>query len=129
LTATVLHFLVDEDMPRSTAVALRQAGYVAVDVRDVGLAGQSDRGIMAYACAHGCCVATADLDFVNLARERPANYAGLILVRVPNALPTQQLNAVLLQALSHLSGAALHDLLVVIGVGWIRIRQLADLAK
>lgn len=31
-------FLIDEDMPRSTALMLRQAGYEAEDVRDVGFA-------------------------------------------------------------------------------------------
>jgi hypothetical protein len=35
-------FLVDEDMPRSTARVLRGAGYEAEDVRDVGLRGHSD---------------------------------------------------------------------------------------
>ena len=42
-------FLVDEDMPRSTAVILRQAGYQAEDVRDVGLRGHTDEEIFAYA--------------------------------------------------------------------------------
>ena len=35
-------FVVDDDMPRSTAPALRQAGGPAEDVRDVGLAGHED---------------------------------------------------------------------------------------
>jgi len=37
-------FLVDEDMPRSTARTLREAGYVADDARDVGLRGRTDEG-------------------------------------------------------------------------------------
>jgi len=45
----MLRFLVDEDMPRSTAVALRTAGYTADDVRDVGLRGQRDADIFAHA--------------------------------------------------------------------------------
>lgn len=32
-------FLTDEDMPRPTAPTLRQAGYEAEDVRDIGLGG------------------------------------------------------------------------------------------
>jgi len=32
-----LKFLTDEDVPRSTARLLREAGFDAVDVRDVGL--------------------------------------------------------------------------------------------
>ncbi|MEW6276135.1 MAG: DUF5615 family PIN-like protein [Bacillota bacterium] len=32
-----LKFLIDEDLPRSTAKALTAAGYDACDVRDIGL--------------------------------------------------------------------------------------------
>lgn len=35
-------FLVDEDIPRSLAVSLREAGFQAEDVRDAGLRGHSD---------------------------------------------------------------------------------------
>lgn len=42
-------FFVDEDMPRSTAPALRTAGYRAEDVREVGLSGQPDTIVFAYA--------------------------------------------------------------------------------
>ena len=37
-----IKFLIDEDMPRSTARELRNSGYAAYDVRDVGLRGHSD---------------------------------------------------------------------------------------
>ena len=37
-----LHFITDEDVPRSTARVLRDAGFDAVDVRDVGLRGKND---------------------------------------------------------------------------------------
>jgi uncharacterized protein (DUF433 family) len=42
-----LRFLTDEDVPRSTARALRDAGFDAVDVRDVGLRGKSDALVFA----------------------------------------------------------------------------------
>jgi predicted nuclease of predicted toxin-antitoxin system len=38
-----LRFITDEDIPRSTARVLRDAGFDAVDVRDVGLRGKSDQ--------------------------------------------------------------------------------------
>jgi predicted nuclease of predicted toxin-antitoxin system len=44
-----LRFLTDEDIPRSTARILRDAGFDAVDVRDVGLRGKSDALVYAYA--------------------------------------------------------------------------------
>lgn len=44
-----LRFLTDEDVPRSTARILREAGFDAVDTRDVGLRGKSDAEVFAYA--------------------------------------------------------------------------------
>jgi predicted nuclease of predicted toxin-antitoxin system len=42
-------FLIDEDVPRSTATALREAGFDAIDVRDIGLRAKQDRIIYDYA--------------------------------------------------------------------------------
>lgn len=42
-------FLIDEDLPRSTARALRAGGRDAVDVRDVGLRGHTDEEVFDYA--------------------------------------------------------------------------------
>ncbi len=44
-----MRFLVDEDLPRSTANVLREAGYEAVDARDLGLRGGTDREIFEHA--------------------------------------------------------------------------------
>jgi len=41
-----LRFLTDEDVPRSTARILREAGFDATDVRDVGLRGKSDEEVI-----------------------------------------------------------------------------------
>jgi hypothetical protein len=38
----MLKFIIDEDMPRSTAKVLRTEGYESLDVRDLGLRGESD---------------------------------------------------------------------------------------
>jgi hypothetical protein len=42
-------FLVDKDLPRSTAVGLREAGHSAFDVQEVGPRGHSDAGVFAFA--------------------------------------------------------------------------------
>ena len=77
-------FLVDEDMPRSTTVALRQAGYGASDVREVGLRGHSDREVFDYAQARGAILVSADKGFANTLAFPLGTHAGLIVVRVPN---------------------------------------------
>ncbi len=57
-----LRFLTDEDIPRSTARVLRDAGFDAVDVRDVGLRGKSDDEVFAYACQDNRLIITAIWD-------------------------------------------------------------------
>jgi predicted nuclease of predicted toxin-antitoxin system len=116
-------FVVDEDMPRSTAVVLRQAGHAADDVRDVGLRSRPDPEILAYAQAHGAVLVTADLDFSDLLYETPQVHSGVVIVRLPNALPTRAVNAELLRALEELAGQNLADTLVIVELGRTRIRR------
>ena len=42
----ILKFITDEDVLRSTARVLRDAGFDTVDVRDVGLRGKSDAEVL-----------------------------------------------------------------------------------
>ena len=51
-----MHFLIDEDLPRSTANILRQHGHEAMDVRDLGLRGARDADIAAYAKKNDLCL-------------------------------------------------------------------------
>lgn len=114
-------FLVDEDMPRSSAVVLRQMGHAAEDVRDVGLRGHSDQEVFAYAQAQEAVLVTADKGFANILRYPPGTHASIIVVRVPDDPPTQRLNQELLRALKALEGQALTGLLVIVEVGRVRI--------
>lgn len=116
-------FLIDEDMPRSTASALRQEGHVATDVRDVGLRGHSDEDVFAYAQHHELTLITADLGFANVLRYPPGSHAGIVVLRVPNDLLTQQVNTELLRALDDLKSQDLKGLLVIVEVGRTRIRR------
>lgn len=116
-------FLVDEDMPRSTARALSEAGYIASDVRDVGLRGQGDADVFADAQVHSLVLITADKGFSNVLAYAPGTHAGLVIVRVPNELPALQVNQELLRALSDLQGETLKGLLVIVEVGRTRIRR------
>lgn len=116
-------FLVDEDLPRSTAVALRRAGHRASDVRDVGLRGRSDREVFAFAQAQGAVLVSADKGFANVLAFPPGTHNGLIVVRVPNELPTRLLNEELLRSLADLAGEDLKGVLVIVEVGRTRLRH------
>jgi predicted nuclease of predicted toxin-antitoxin system len=116
-------FLVDEDMPRSAAVALRAAGHDAEDVRDVGLRGHTDQAVFDYAQARNATLVTGDTDFANVLRFPLGVHAGIIVLRVPNELPTDRVNQELLNALASLQGVDLNGLLVIVQVGRIRVRR------
>jgi predicted nuclease of predicted toxin-antitoxin system len=116
-------FLIDEDMPRSTAIILRQAGHMAEDVRDVGLRGRDDQEIFDYAQAQSAILITADKDFSNVLRFPLGTHSGIMVVRVPDELPTQKVNQELLRALADLAGEELTGLLVIVEAGRVRIRR------
>ena len=106
-------FLIDEDMPRSTARELRHAGYEAYDVRDVGLRGHSDSEVFNYAQKCGAILITGDLGFSNLLTFPLGTHKGIIVVRIPNEISTSVVNRELLRALSELPPESMHGNLVI----------------
>lgn len=116
-------FFIDEDMPRSTAHALRAAGYQAEDVREVGLSGKSDAVVFAYAQAHRQTLITADMGFANVLQFPPATHTGIVVTRFPNTLPTSQVNQQLLRGLAALKGQSLAGMLVIVEPGRVRVRS------
>jgi len=79
-----MRFLLDANMPRSAVVAIQRLGHEAVDVRDVGLGGASDAQIAAYAKEHKLALITRDFDFSDVRNYAPAEYAGIIVLELPD---------------------------------------------
>lgn len=123
MTDQIRRFLVDEDMARSTTAALRDAGHSADDVRDVGLRGYSDPDVFAYAQAHQLILVTADKGFANTLTYPLGKHAGIVVVRVPDDLPTRIANHELLRTLEELDGEDLTGVLVIVELGRARIRR------
>jgi predicted nuclease of predicted toxin-antitoxin system len=115
--------LLDEDMPRSLAKYLRQAGHDVTDVRDVGLRGHSDAEVFAYAQAERAILITADKGFANVLKHPPGSHAGIVVSRVPDTLPTDVVNQAIVQALAKLEGENLAGMLVIIERERIRLRR------
>lgn len=116
-------FLIDEDMPRSTAVTLRDAGYAADDVRDVGLRGHTDADVFAYAQAHGAVLVSCDKGFANTLTYPVGSHSGIIVVRIRDEAPPAELNQELLSALAQLGHTPMEGWLVIVEVGRIRLRR------
>ena len=114
-------FLVDENASRSLVTDLRTAGYVADHIVAVGLRGQDDAIVFAYAQAHGAVLITGDLDFANITRYRPP-HAGIMVLRIPDTASTMVLSREVLNALSALRGQSLKDSLIIVEPGRVRRR-------
>jgi predicted nuclease of predicted toxin-antitoxin system len=116
-------FLIDEDMPRSTANALRSAGYTVEDVRDVGLRGHSDAEVFAYAQRTAAVLVSCDKGFANMLVFPAGSHNGIIVVRIPDEVPPAELNRELVKAVEQLGDESLAGVLVILEVGRIRVRR------
>lgn len=116
-------FLIDEDMPRSTARVLRQAGYEAVDVRDFGLGGHGDADVFEAAQARGSILVSRDMGFTNIVAFPLGTHAGIIVVRIRSDIPPPMVNQELLQFLAELESDNLNGVLVIVELGRRRIRR------
>lgn len=117
-----LRFLTDEDVPRSTARILREAGFDAVDTRDVGLRGKSDAEVFAYAQQENRLLITCDLGFANILSFPPSQHQGILVVRIPDTEPVETLNREVLRA-GQTVGQNLVGRLAIIEIGKVRLRK------
>ncbi len=91
-----LRFITDEDVPRSTARVLRDAGFDAVDVRDVG--------------------------FSNILNFPPSENHGILVVRVPDSESIDTFNHEVLRSVQEVGDNLVHHLAIV-EVGKVRLRS------
>jgi predicted nuclease of predicted toxin-antitoxin system len=110
-------------MPRSLVPVLQDAGYHAVDVRDVGLRGANDSQVFAFAQASGAILITADRDFSSVLTFRPGSHAGIIFVRIPNLVPNRIVCREVLRAVSELADTDITGSVVVVELGRTRVRR------
>jgi predicted nuclease of predicted toxin-antitoxin system len=63
---------------------LQKLGHNAEFARDVGLAAAPDRDIAARAKLTGAVLLSRDLDFANIREFPPEDYAGIVVLRLPD---------------------------------------------
>ena len=73
---------VDENLPEEFAVVLRQAGHDACTVRDQGLGGSPDLDLASICRREGRVLFTLDLDFADTRAFPPAEFPGLVVLRL-----------------------------------------------
>ena len=118
-----MKLLIDECLRADLASALRSAGFDAVHVTEIGLAGSTDAALMETARSEGRTVVSADTDFGELlARTHQTDPSVILFRRHPHD------TASMLRSLTAAIAAIetdLHDgAIAVIGRERLRIRRL-----
>ena len=116
-------FLIDEDMARSLAPAIRAVGLQANDVRDAGLRGRPDAEVFRYALAQGMVLVTADMGFANTLQFPPPEHAGIVIARFPNEMPTATVNTAVVSAIQELSDGDFVGNTIIVEPGRVRMRR------
>jgi predicted nuclease of predicted toxin-antitoxin system len=119
----MLKFLIDEDIPRSTAKVLRERGYKVLDVRDCGLRGEVDEDVFKFAQKEKVVLFTGDLGFGNLLRYPVGKHSGVVIAHFPNEISTSELNNQISKAFDALTEKDFDKNLIILEPGKIRIRR------
>ena len=115
-------FLLDADMPRSSAEAIRSQGFDVEDVRDLGMRYAKDQEIMDYALETGRVVITRDLDYGEILRY--PQHPGAIILRLPTGFIAKEVNEALMDFLSSAKNEILQNAIIIVELGRYRKRSL-----
>lgn len=77
-----MRFKVDENLPVEAAEALRQAEHDAATVLEQGYGGSADEKLAALCQREGRILVTLDMDFADIRAYPPAEFSGLIVLRL-----------------------------------------------
>jgi predicted nuclease of predicted toxin-antitoxin system len=119
----MLKFIIDEDMPRSTAIVLRNKGFEVLDVRDCGLRGKSDDDISKFAQQVGAIILTGDMGFGNLLHFPIGSHVGIVIAHYPNEVSVSELNKQIIKAFDNLTEEDFKGNLIILEPGKIRVRR------
>lgn len=79
-----MRFFLDANLPRSAVHALARLGHEVEFARDVGMAEASDEAIAERVRETRSALITRDTDFADIRRYPPENYAGIVVLRLPD---------------------------------------------
>ncbi len=116
-------FVIDEDMPRSTGMFLKEHGYDVKDIRDYGLRGAEDEEIYEFAQREEAVILTGDRGFGNILRFPLGKHFGIVVAHFPNEMLTGEINRQLLERFKGISEDDFKGNLIIIDPRKIRIRR------
>jgi len=117
-----LKFLLDADMPISSAKVIRSFGYDVEDVRDIGMRAATDQEIIHYALQNKRIIVTKDTDFGEILRY--PSHPGAIIFRLPYTFTSKELNKTLADFLNSVDDSKLANAIIIVELGRYRRRGL-----
>lgn len=112
-----------ELFPHRAVEPLQQAGHAVLTVTDEHLAGADDRAVIGAARAEDRCLVTLDREFGNPLLFNPAEYKGIVVLRLPPRASLQHLVHGVETLLRGLGDSQLDGKLWIIDRGRIREYQ------
>ena len=119
----MISFKIDENLPIEIRELLRQGGFDALTVVDQNLGGRLDTDVAAVCRFEGRVPLTFALDFADTTRYPPADYAGLIVLRLTRQDRAHVVDVVTALAPHLVDEAALRGRLWIVEETRIRIRE------
>lgn len=115
-------FKTDENIPLEAVDILRAAGHDAMTVFDQSLSGRPDNRIASVCRREGRTLITLDADFCDIRTYRPADYPGLLVLRLARQSAPEVVR-IIRQLLEVLTTADCHGQLWIVEHDRIRIRS------
>jgi predicted nuclease of predicted toxin-antitoxin system len=84
-----VRFKLDENLGKQIAEILRESGYDVATVPDQKMWGTNDNTLIETCSTERRCLITLDMEFGNPLLFKPADYSGIIVLRLPSK-PTPQ---------------------------------------
>ena len=119
----MISFLLDQGLPRSTVAILRDRGYAASHVAELGLSHAKDMEIIEYARIHGNVIVTLDADFHALLKIGGHGTPSIIRLRL-EGLKGGDLARVIEETLAETEDDLKRGALITVDAKTIRVHRL-----
>ncbi len=120
-----MKFVLDENLSLSLIEVLRELGFEAEHVINVGLRGCSDKKISAYAKKQQAVLITKDLEFANIMIYPKNAHYGLIVLRLPNYFTISRMKESLKEFLTKSKPEICIGTIIILEVGRFRMRSFS----
>lgn len=117
-----MKFLLDADMPKSTANVIRSFGHDVEDVRDIGLGAAKDKEIIEYALKNNEIIVTRDTDFGEVLRY--PKHPGAIIFRLPYTFIAEKINERVKEFFKSVDEKYIRNAIIIVELARYRKRPL-----